>query len=133
MTQALRRLGDPREFILFLMAGGLNTCFGYAWFALMMWIGAGSVLAVILATIAGVLFNFRTYGAVFAAEGFARLPHFILIYFLIIPANLGMLHFLGSAGSGPYLGEAVVIMVIAPISYYAMRRFVFLPAGKLSS
>lgn len=133
MTKAWGRLEELREFILFLAAGALNTCFGYASFALLIWIGAGSALAVVLGTIAGILFNFRTFGAVFTAQGFARLPQFVLIYCIIAPANLGLLQLLDVAGLGPYLGEAVVIMVISPISFLAMRRFVFFPAGELAS
>ena len=124
---------DVEQFARFIAAGALNTCFGYGSFALLMWIGAGSVLAVVLGTIAGILFNFRTFGAAFSERDFSRLPQFVLIYCLIVPVNLLLLQMLGAAGIGPYLGEAVAITVMMPISYVAMRRFVFLPAGKLSS
>lgn len=128
MIPALTRRDELRRFAWFLAAGAVNTCFGYAAFALFIWIGTGNDLAVILGTILGVLFNFQTFGAVFAKRGFARLPHFLIIYALIMLANIWLLRMLVAAGLGPYLGEAIVITIISPVSFLAMRRFVFAPS-----
>ena len=49
-------------FIKFLAVGVLNTLFGYGIFALLLFIGLHYAVASILATICGVLFNFKTTG-----------------------------------------------------------------------
>jgi len=127
MTEFRLQAGDLHRFVLFLAAGALNTCFGYAVFACFIWIGLGNDLAVILGTVAGIAFNFQTIGKVFASRGFSRLPQFLLIYGLLLPTNVLLLRALVAAGLGPYIGEAVVIAIISPLSFLMMRRFVFVP------
>lgn len=119
---------DLQRFVLFLAAGALNTCFGYAVFACLVWVGLGNDLAVILGTVAGIAFNFQTIGKVFASRGFSRLPQFLLIYGLLLVANVLLLRALVAAGSGPYVGQAIIIAIISPLSFLMMRRFVFVPA-----
>lgn len=114
-----------RRFAIFLVVGAINTGFGYAAFALFLWVGFGRDMAVVLGTIAGVAFNFRTIGAVFAAQGVSRLPHFVAAYGLLLGANLTLLRMVTTIGVGPYPGEAMVVLVIAPMSFLIMRRFVF--------
>lgn len=125
MIAAFRSGTDLRRFALFLAAGGINTLFGYAAFALLIWLGTGNTMAVVLGTSAGILFNFNTFGRVFAARGLSRLPHFIGIYAVFMAANAGLLHLLTQAGLGPFLGEALVVAALAPCSFLAMRSFVF--------
>jgi hypothetical protein len=117
-----------RQGTLFLAAGALNTCFGYAAFALFLWLTKSKELAVVLGTAAGIAFNFGTYGAVFSRSGFARLPHFIAFYLLLMTANILLLRLLAGAGVNPYLGQAVIIVLITPVSFLTMRALVF-PQG----
>ena len=114
-----------RQAGFFLAAGGLNTCFGYAAFAAFLWLTGSKDLAVILGTVAGIAFNFGTYGAVFCRTGFARLPHFIAFYAAVLGANILLLRVLTSAGVNPYLGQAAVILLITPISFVIMRGLIF--------
>lgn len=122
-------LGELGRFALFLGAGAVNTLFGYSAFALCIALGMPNDLSVLVCTIAGALFNFRTIGAVFAANGLAALPRFVIAYALIAPANMLLLRVTIALGAGAYLGEALVIAILAPISFLAMRRFVF-PAAR---
>ena len=114
-----------RQAILFLAAGGLNTCFGYAAFAVCLWATRSKELAVVLGTAAGVAFNFATYGAVFSRTGFARLPHFIAFYTTVLAANIVLLRLLTSSGMNAYLAQAVFILFSTPISFVTMRTLVF--------
>ncbi|MDE2596948.1 MAG: GtrA family protein [Sphingomonadales bacterium] len=113
------------RFGLFLAAGAVNTLFGFAVFAALIALGTGNDLAVVLSTVAGVLFNFQTYGKVFSAQGFSRLPHFVGTYAAILAANILTLRALTAAGCNAYLGQALVVTVIAPLSFLVMRRWVF--------
>ena len=114
-----------RRFAVFLVVGVINTGFGYGAFAVFMLAGSGRDMAVVLGTIAGVIFNFRTIGSVFAAQGISRLPHFVAAYGLLLGANLALLRVVTKIGVGPYPGEALVVLAIAPMSFLIMRRFVF--------
>lgn len=119
---------DRRRFFMFVGAGIVNTCFGYAAFAFFIWAGVGNDLAVLFSTIAGIAFNFGTIGAVFSSRGFSRLPYFLGVYGVLFVANILLLRVFISSGTGPYLGEAIVIIMLIPISFVAMRRLVFVPA-----
>ncbi len=119
---------DWRRFAKFIGAGIVNTCFGYAAFAFFVWVGLGNDLAVLFGMIAGIAFNFGTISAVFSSRGFSRLPHFLAVYGALLVTNILMLRALVAAGTGPYLGEAVIIALLTPISFVAMRRLVFVPA-----
>jgi len=126
--EQLLRQGEARRIGLFLAAGVFNTAFGYGVYALCVAAGLDPSLSVVVSTIAGVAFNFRTLGAVFAAQGFARLPHFIAVYAVLTPLNVGLLQLAQSAGANPYLGGALALAVVVPMTYLAMRLLVFPPS-----
>ena len=128
MIASFASLSERTRFLNFVGAGVVNTGFGYAVFAFFIWAGVGNDFAVLMSTIAGVAFNFGTISAVFESRGFSRLPYFLGVYAVLLVANVLMLRTFVSWGSGPYLGEAIVIMMLTPISFLAMRRLVFAPA-----
>jgi putative flippase GtrA len=126
-------MNDEQTRILrFLFAGGLNTAFGYGAFAALIWADIEPNAAVVLSTIVGIAFNYGTYGKVFAAQGFARLPAFIAVYAALLLANIALLRTFMTAGTGPYLGQALVLIVVVPITYLALKRFVFVGAPEPS-
>lgn len=122
-----------RRGALFLAAGGLNTCFGYAAFALFLWLTTSKELAVVLGTVAGIAFNFGTYRAVFSRTGFARLPHFLAFYCAFLGANIVLLRLLTSAGVDPYLAQAIIIVLSTPVSFLTMRTLIFPEMSEASS
>lgn len=50
------------SFVRFLAVGVLNTAFGYALFALLVWAGVWYPAAAAASTIGGIIFNFNTTG-----------------------------------------------------------------------
>lgn len=122
---ALRSGADLRRFALFLATGGINTLFGYAAFALLIWLGTPNTPAVVLSTIAGVVFNFHTFRRVFTAQGLSRLPRFVGMYAVIMAINVGLLHLLARAGLNAYLAQALIVAAIVPCSFFVMRGYVF--------
>lgn len=120
---------EARRIAFFLAAGLVNTAFGYGVYALGVWAGLAPPAAVIVSTIAGVAFNYRTLGAVFASRGVSRLPHFVAAHALLAPVNIAILHFAQKMGAGPYLGELAALCVVTPLSYLMMRLVVFAPAN----
>jgi putative flippase GtrA len=129
MTAPAIRDAERRRFALFLGAGVVNTLFGYCAFAFFLWVGVGNDLAVLFGMISGIIFNYGTIGAVFAARGFGRLPHFLAVYGALLVANILLLRFLVANGFNPYLGEALIVAILTPISFLMMRA-VFAPVAE---
>ena len=48
------------EIVLFLIVAGINTIFGFIIYGVLVYSGLSVMLAVLLSTIIGVLFNFKT-------------------------------------------------------------------------
>jgi putative flippase GtrA len=128
MSGASFILAERRRIAAFIAAGIFNTLFGYGAFALFLWAGLGKDFAVLFGMIAGIAFNYGTIGSVFAAQGFSRLPHFLATYALLFVANISSLRLLESFGVGHLIAEAVILACLVPITFLAMRLYVF-PAG----
>ncbi len=116
---------SKRRVAQFLIAGGINTAFGYLTFALLLWCGLREELAVVGTMLAGLAFNFGTYRSAFDQSGWIRLPHFAAFYAAILAANIVLLGGLTRAGLNPYFGQALVVLLIVPTSYWGLRRLVF--------
>jgi len=112
--------------IRFLLVGGLNTAFSYVAFAAIYMATHSDLTAVVLATIAGVLFNyFSTGNLVFSYKGVNRLPLFVLGYVVICTLNIFLLEALAAVGLRPLLGQLIVVGPLAIVAYYVNSRIVF--------
>jgi len=113
-------------FLRFLVVGGINALFGYAVFALFILIGLHYVLAALLATICGILFNFKTTGTiVFKNRDNRLILRFFGIYTIIYFINVGLLKLFDMVGIGNLVAGAIIVLPMAVISFLLMRRFVF--------
>ena len=73
--------GFSEQFVLFLVMGGINTVFYYALYSLLIYAGLHYAVAVGIATVCGVLFNFQTFGRVVFKDFQRRLlGRFIGVY-----------------------------------------------------
>lgn len=120
------------SFIRYLFVGGINTCFGYLVFAACVYLLKNVYIAVPVATVIGVLFNFNTYGAiVFNSRDYSRIFRFFGIYLLAMGINMGCLRLFAQYGlKNPYIGGAILTLPVAALSFVLMRKFVFNAAGK---
>ena len=130
MKQSAPARGEAQRIALFFAAGLINTAFGYGVYALGVWAGLAPSLAVAASTIAGIAFNYRTLGTVFASRGLARLPHFVAAHGVLAPLNMAILHLAQAAGTGPYLGEVAALCIVTPASYVVLRLIVFAPGKR---
>ena len=121
-----------RRFIGFLVAGGINTLFGYAVYSGQVLLGVVPHIAVIASTIAGVLFNFLTTSAVFRSRDLRKLPRFLAVYAVMLSLNILLLDMAMRAGLGPLLAQAVILPIFA-VTFLAMRRFVFAASPEQTS
>jgi putative flippase GtrA len=116
MRQELTRI------LRFLIAGAVNTAFGYAVYALLVLAGLPAQAALLLAFVIGVAFNyFTTARFVFATRGFDRLPAYIAVYVCIYAGNALALHLATTSGVAPLLAQALIVPVTAAVTYIAMR------------
>jgi putative flippase GtrA len=121
---------QPRELghqvLRFLAVGALNALFGYGLFALLIFLGVHYAAAVLLSTIAGVLFNFKTTGRLVFGSGDNRLLlRFVAVYAVVYAVNVLLLKALLAAGIGPYAGGALLILPMAALAFILMKRLVF--------
>ena len=118
-------MSDARKFIGFLAVGGLNTLFGYAAFAAALLTGLRPEFAVVLSTIAGILFNFASLGTLFGSRASYRFPRYLITYGVLLAANIVLLKALMAVHIHPLIGQGIAVILLAPVSFVMMRRFVF--------
>ena len=124
--RSVRRAAEVRLLIKFLIVGGLNTLVGYAIFSAFILAGSASAMAVIASSIIGALFNFASTGwIVFRSTETTLLPRFLIVYAGQGVVNIAMLRALEMIGIGPLVAQALLLPVIAMLSFIGMRQFVF--------
>jgi putative flippase GtrA len=120
-----RRVFDAR-FLRFAVVGMLNTAFGYGVYALMLRIGLGYAAASAVATVVGVLFNFKTTGVlVFDSQDNRLILQFIAVYVIVYCVNLTGLWLLNRAGVDSYTAGLVTLLPSALLAYLLNKVFVF--------
>lgn len=120
------RLRKVKHFLRFLIIGGVNTVFGYAAFALLLYFGLHYALASFWATCAGVLFNFNTTGRiVFKNSDHRLLFRFLMVYSILYLINILLLKLMVTYAVNLYLGSAATILPMALLAYLLNKKFVF--------
>ena len=110
----------------FLLVGGLNTVVGYSLFAALVWMGLAYPLAIGLATVMSVGFNFQSTGRlVFGGAPLSHLGRFAGVYCIVYLLNVGSVALLLRAGLNVYVANAVIILPLALAAFALQRRFVF--------
>ena len=115
------------RFLKFLMVGALNTVFGYSVFALFTYLNLHYTISTLLATIHGILFNFKTTGCIVFKNGDNKLIFkFLFVYgvtYLLSIAFLRICEYFGFTNM--YLNYAILLLPNAMIAYSLMKKFVF--------
>lgn len=123
-----RHLGQLLEnrFLRFLLVGGLNTLFGYGVFALCLWLGLHYAVAAAISTILGILFNFRTTGAlVFRNRDGSLLWRFLCVYAVTYVVGVLCLRAASRLHLDLFVVGAVLLLPMAILSFLLSRAFVF--------
>lgn len=117
------RRGTRLTALRFLVVGGLNTLFGYAVFAgLYLAIGHRQI-SLVLATVAGMIFNFFTMGRLVFSNGSLRtIAPFILGYAVVLAANAAALEILARLGAPTLLAQAIALPAMAVLSFIINRH-----------
>ena len=110
----------------FLLAGGLNTLFGFAIFGALVWTGWPTWACLLAGNLAGTAFNFLTLGGyVFRDLHHRRLPRFLAVYGMVYLLNLGLLAMAQRMAFDRLLAQFCLLIPMAAISYVLMSRMVF--------
>jgi putative flippase GtrA len=114
------------RFMRFLVAGGVNTLFGFAVYSICILAGMAVWLALLIGMLSGTLFNFITTGGyVFRELSLGRFPRFLICYFLVYGINFMLIELISIWLNSKILSQAIITFPLALLSYFLMVRFVF--------
>jgi putative flippase GtrA len=114
------------QFIKFCLVGLLNMAFGVGVYCLFVWMGMDYKLATLLSTVLGVVWNFKTTGALVFKNRENRLfVRFVVCYVFLYGVNIASVWLLKSFGANDYLAGIVAAPVIAVISFFLLRKVVY--------
>lgn len=117
-------------FFRFLVAGAVNTLFGYAVYGLGIAAGAPVWLALLAGMVAGTVFNFFTTGGyAFRQLALARYPRFVACYLLVYGVNMVLIALLSRWIADKMLVQGLLLVPLALLSYVLMARLVFNQRG----
>jgi putative flippase GtrA len=115
----------------FLIAGIVNTLFGYLVFSLFIWTTQSAPLSVLMANLFGVTFNFFTYGkGVFGSYSWKRMPRFAAVYGINYWGNVAALAALRAHGVSFYIAQLAILPFSSVFLYCALRYLVFGPVDE---
>jgi putative flippase GtrA len=114
------------RFLRFIVAGAVNTLFGYAVYGAGILLGAPVWMALLAGTVAGTVFNFFTTGGyAFRQLALRRYPSFVACYLLVYAGNLVLLGWLSAWIADKLVAQAMLVVPMALVSYVLMARVVF--------
>jgi putative flippase GtrA len=115
------------EVARFVFTGALNTLVGYAIYAGLVYAGLAPAIALLVATVLGVLFNFVSFGTLTFRRLEARLlPRFLAAYVAIYVFNVILLEAVQRyAGAGPIVGQFLCLLLVAPAAYLLLKTQVY--------
>ena len=114
------------KFARFMVVGLLNTAFSYFLFAILIKFEVAYPLAIGVATIMGIIFNFQTTGRiVFGNAESSKMRRFTLVYAGIYCLNILGVALLLLLEFNIYLANAVIIVPLALLTYSLQQKFVF--------
>jgi len=126
----IRRLLSNR-FLRYLVVGGINTAFGYGVFAALVLVGVHYAIAAATSTVAGVLFNFQTYGRlVFGRADRRLLFRFVLVYGLNYVIGVSLLRLGRELGIHVLVTSAVLILPMSGLAFLLNKLLVFEPSKR---
>ena len=129
IIRSLISAGSTHSALRFIFVGGLNTLFGYSLFAVFIYSGLHYVLASLLGTMIGVIFNYYTTGRYVFARNEGQLINFIAVYAIAYCANITFLKTGTYFIANIYINGAVCTLINAYITYHLYKQFVFSRPG----
>ena len=115
-----------KKYLLYLLAGGLNTIFGVFVYIAFLQMGLNYTIALALSTFAGVLFNYLTLSTlVFNISSRLVLIKYYLNYLLIYCISIVLIYFLIKLGLDQNFSGIIVIPSMSLLNFYILKKFIF--------
>jgi len=115
-----------KQIINFIIVGIVNTIFGYSIYALFIYFGFNYIISIFIATIVGVLFNFKTIGKfVFNSKNNNLLFKFLFVYLIVFIINILVIKFFKIYGFNNYLAGLFALLPASVSSFILNKYFVF--------
>lgn len=115
-----------RQFVRFLLVGGLNTAFSYAVYAGLLYMGLPYAAANFGALVLGVIFSFRTQGwLVFGNRDGRLIFRFAACWGVIFLVGIALIGLLIRLGLNAYWAGALALAPVTVLSYLLQRFLVF--------
>lgn len=115
-----------RQIITFVLVGILNTLVGYSLYAFFIFMHLPYQLAVLFATIIGVLFNFKSIGKlVFRHNGNQFFLKFLSVYTFLYFLNIELIRLIQLYVNNLYVDGFLAVIPLAIISFILNKCFVF--------
>lgn len=121
----------PKEekvrFIKYIAVGILNTLNGFFLFSSFIFLGLHYSLASLLATVLGVMFNFKTYGSlVFKSSSNRLIFKFVAVYVFTYFLGLLFLKFFAMIAVSMYVAGLILLLPFSFLTYVLLNRYVFI-------
>lgn len=121
-------------FVRFLIAGAVNTLFGFLIYGTAIWLGLDVWQALLAGILAGMVFNFITTGGyAFRDLSGRKYLRFCVAYVLIYFVNLTLVMWLKRWIPNTIVIQGVVTIPMAIGSYILMAKFVFQQSFKVQN
>ena len=126
MTSLILLLKDNILFIRFIAVGLINTIFGYGLYLTCLYIGFNYMLAALISTILGVIFNFFTTGRlVFSSNDNSLIFKFIFVYLIIYFFTILGITVLNLFTISYEIAGAFMILPNAILAFFLNKSMVF--------
>ncbi|MDG4812245.1 GtrA family protein [Hydrogenovibrio sp. 3SP14C1] len=115
-------------YIKYLLVGGLNTLFGYLVVIALLFLGVHYAVSVLVATILGVVFNYRSYGRfVFNNRSWSGryFIRFVGFYMVLYSLNVVIIAVMKYYGVNLYIASFIAVLLIAGLGFVFNQRYVY--------
>jgi putative flippase GtrA len=109
----------------YYQAGVVNTLFGYAAYAGLIFLGSNMYAAQALAHICGMAFNYFTYSRHVFRDTRGSKINFIVSYLANYLASVATLAAVSRLVASAYVAGLVTIVIVSILNYFVLKHFVF--------
>ena len=118
----------------FLLVGALNTSFSYLVYAVLISLGLNFALSNLGAVALGIIFSFKTQGAlVFNNTGYHLLLKYTTFWLVIYLCNIGLIKILLGLRLNAYFAGALALPPIVLLSFLLQKHVIFRSKKEASS
>lgn len=115
-----------KQIISFLIIGSINTIFYYAIYSALIYINIDYKFSVLIATLVGVFFSFKTFGKyVFNNSNKWLLYKFFLVYIILYISNISLISIMQSKFNNYYISGFIATICCAILSFILNKGYVF--------